>query len=356
MGIVGMANVGKSLTFNLLCKQNVPSDNFPFCTIDPNTAIVKVPDQRFQYLADIFKPQSQIPSTLQITDIAGLVKGASEGHGLGNEFLSHIQEIDGIYQVVRAFEGENILHTEGNMDPLRDLEIISQELIAKDLQIVEKKIGQISTKAQRSGNAELKQQLLVLEKSKNHLQNKRWLRFQQWSDKEIEELNKILLLSTKPVSYLINISKKDYLENNCKFIPEIKQWVTEKGGDSQVIQYSACFEQEIQDKTEFQDKSQIPKIILNGYSLLNMHHFYTVGTDEVRAWTIRKNIVAPKAASAIHTDFEKGFISAEVISYKDFEKLGNQAFDKFAKKMNKQGKDYIVQDGDIIHFKCKIVK
>ncbi|EAR95036.2 GTP-binding protein YchF (macronuclear) [Tetrahymena thermophila SB210] len=356
MGIVGMANVGKSLTFNLLCKQSVPSENFPFCTIDPNTAIVKVPDSRFEYLVKAFKPASQVEAHLQITDIAGLVKGASEGHGLGNEFLSHISEVDGIYQVVRAFEGENILHTEGSMDPVRDLDIISKELIAKDLQFVDKKLGQISTKAARSGNPEMKQQVEVLTKAKDHLINHRWIRFQKWDDKDVEVLNKLLLLTTKPVTYLINLSKKDYLEQNCKFIPSIADWIKEKGGDSQIIQYSGVYEKEIEDKPELLNTSQLKNIILNGYSLLNMCHFFTVGTDEVRAWTIKKNSTAPKAASVIHTDFEKGFISAEVLSYKEFEGFGSNGVEKLKKSFRKEGKDYIVQDGDIVHFKCKIVR
>lgn len=245
------------------------------------------------------------------------------------------------------------------MDPVRDLDIIMKELIAKDLQMVDKKLAANSAKALRSGNPDMKYQIEVLLKTKDHLVNNRWIRFQKWDDKEVEAINKLLLLSTKPLTYLINMSEKDYLESSCKFLPDIKDWIAEKGGDSHVMPYSAVYEKSLEDLPEDQrvgKKTELENIIHNGYSLLNMSHFFTVGTDEVRAWTIRKNSTAPKAASVIHTDFEKGFISAEVVTFKDFEALGANGPDKLKKLLRKEGKEYIVQDGEIVHFKCKIVR
>nr|QES95434.1 GTP-binding protein [Philasterides dicentrarchi] len=350
MGIVGMANVGKSATYNLLSKQSVPSENFPFCTIDPNSSIIKVPDSRFEQLCKIYNPASQICATLQITDIAGLVKGASEGEGLGNEFLSHIKSVDGIYQVVRAFENDKILHTEGVMDPVRDLNIIKGELIAKDIQILDKLVKDNQRKAERSKNPQQVQTLQAMQKAMQFLQEGQWLRFQQWTNSEVTELNKIPLLSTKPITFLINQSKKDYESKSCKFSSGINDWVNEfSSNKSQIIDYSVELEQEL----EGTNSEKITEIITNGYKLLDLSHYFTVGKDEVRCWTIRKNSTAPQAASVIHTDFEKGFVSAEVIHFDEFIQ---HPLEKVQKKFRKEGKEYIVQDGDIIHFKCKISK
>ncbi|CAK83097.1 unnamed protein product (macronuclear) [Paramecium tetraurelia] len=359
MGIVGMANVGKSSTFNMLSKQSVPAENFPFCTIDPNQAVVKVPDPRFDYLCQIFKPKSQVFSTLSIIDIAGLVKGASEGYGLGNEFLAHIQAVDGLYQVVRAFEKEKIVHTEGTMDPIRDLQIISEELMAKDYQFVSKRVDEYSKKikkyeANKNVSVEARdmvEQYKVLQKCDELLKKKQWVRYQKWTDLEQIQLRKIQLLTAKPSIYLINLSKEDHdayvAKKQNKYAKPIEQWVSKNSPDSKIVYYSV----------ENQDQQQLlDQMIIAGYDLLNLIRFFTVGSDEVRSWTIKKNIKAPQAAAAIHSDFEKGFVNAEVMSFDKFKKLGDNALDNYEKKFSKEGKDYIVKDGDIIHFKTKSFK
>lgn len=354
MGIVGMANIGKSTTFNLLTNLNVPAENFPFCTIDPNLAIVPVPDPRFENLCKLYEPNKKVASTLSIIDIAGLVKGASEGHGLGNEFLSHIQSVDGIYHIIRGFSDEKILHTEGEMDAFRDLTIIIEELIAKDLQYLNKRLEELKKKLRNNKDRDLIANYELLSKAKDSLKKKISLKNLKWSNEEIEKLNKHLFLTAKPMMYLINLSSEDYEKIiqkeklNKKFIENIEAWVKKNGG-GQIIPYSAEYEL----KNPKSKHSLIQNIIYSGYKLLNLIHFFTVGSDEVKSWTIRKSMVAEEAAGLIHTDFQKYFVSAEVCSYENLIKYGK---DKISRYTKKEGRNYEIKDGDIINFKVKMRK
>ena len=354
MGIVGMANVGKSTTFNLLTNLNVPAENFPFCTIDPNLSIVPIPDPRFEKLCSIFEPKKRVPATLSIIDIAGLVKGASEGYGLGNEFLSHILSVDGIYHIIRGFDYENIVHTEGAMDPFRDLNIIIQELVAKDLQFLEKRLEEAKKKLRNSKDKDLAATFEVLSKANENLRKKNSLKNVKWTNQEIEKLNKYLFFTAKPMIYLINLSKTEFQKIlkkekiDKKYFENIDTWVKKNGG-GQVIPYSAEWEKENPNSKD----SLIKPIILSGYKLLNFIHFFTVGSDEVRCWTIRDKMIARDAAGMIHTDFQKYFVSAEVCSYADFLKTDPS---KMARSIRKEGKNYVIKDGDIITFKSKAHK
>ena len=354
MGIVGMANVGKSTTFNLLTNLNVPAENYPFCTIDPNLSIVPIPDPRFEHLCTVFSPKKRHPATLSIIDIAGLVKGASEGHGLGNEFLSHIQSVDGIYHVIRGFDYENILHTEGVMDPFRDLNIIIGELIAKDMQYLEKRLEDAKKKSRNSKDKDLAANYEVLSKADASLRKKISLKNVAWTKEEIEKLNKHLFLTAKPMIYLINLSKMEYEKVIKKekiekrYIKDIEDWVKKNGG-GQVIPYSAEYEQQNPNSPH----SLIKNIIYAGYKLLNFIHFFTVGRDEVKCWTIKDKMPANEAAGLIHTDFQKYFVSADVCGYQEFLKIGQ---DRMARGMRKEGKGYIIKDGDIVTFKSKAKK
>jgi len=351
MGIVGMANVGKSTTFNLLTNLNVPAENFPFCTIDPNLSVVPIPDPRFEKLCNIFNPKKKSPATLSIIDIAGLVKGASEGYGLGNEFLAHIQSVDGIFHIIRGFDYENIVHTEGVMDPYRDLNIIIEELTAKDLQYLEKRLEEAKKKIRNSKDKDLIANFEVLSRANENLRKKNSLKNVKWTNQEIEKLNKHLFLTAKPMIYLINLSKMEFEKIlkkekiDKKYLENIENWVKKNGG-GQIIPYSAEYEKENPNSKN----SLIKTIILSGYKLLKFIHFFTVGSDEVRCWTIRDNMVASAAAGLIHTDFQKYFVSAEDCSYEDFIKTGQ---DKISRALKKEGKNYKIKDGDIITFKSK---
>ena len=351
MGIVGMANVGKSTTFNLLTNLQVPAENYPFCTIDPNLSIVQIPDPRFEHLCNVFEPKKRVPATLSIIDIAGLVKGASEGYGLGNEFLSHIQAVDGIYHVIRGFDYENIVHTEGVMDPFRDLNIIIEELIAKDMQLLDKRLEDARKKSRNTKDRDVIANFEVLSKVKDNLKKKISLKNVKWTNQEKERLNKHLFLTTKPMIYLINLSKMEYqqyLKNekiDKKYIQNIEDWVKKNGG-GQVIPYSAEFEQQ----NPSHNASLIKTIVMGGYKLLNFIHFFTVGSDEVRCWTIREKMTASEAGGLIHTDFQRYFVSAEVVHYDDFLKMGPE---RMSRGVKKEGKNYVIRDGDIITFKSK---
>ncbi|CAM9272391.1 unnamed protein product [Chrysoparadoxa australica] len=363
MGIVGMPNVGKSSFFNLLSKMNVAAENYPFCTIDPNVAMVNVPDQRFKWLCSKYKPKSEVPPTMTITDIAGLVKGAAEGAGLGNAFLSHISATDAIYMMLRAFEDADITHVEGDVNPVRDIDIINEELLLKDIELLTNSIERDRKNVERNlGGKEKKMEFASLEKALAYLQETRKpIRFGEWTACDIDALNKQQLLTSKEVVYLVNLSKNHFLRKGNKWLPKITEKVAEIGG-GQIIPFSVEFEVEWLDQelagtlpaykeANPTHRSMMNRILKTGYSALQLVHYFTAGADEVKAWTIKDGWLAPQAAGVIHTDFEKGFICAEVMTYDDLKELGDEEAVKKAGKYRQQGKKYVVQDADVIFFK-----
>ena len=354
MGIVGFPNVGKSSTFNLLSKLDVRAENYPFCTIDPNLAKVPVPDERFDKLCEIFQPKSKVPATLTIYDIAGLVPNAHKGEGLGNAFLSHIQAVDGIFHMVRAFDSEEVVHTEGDVDPIRDLGVISNELVMKDIIAVEKRLLDLNGKITRFNDDASKKEKNILEKVKVLLDNGKWVKDEDWLPNEVDMLNDNLFFTAKPVVYLINISQDNYETKKNKWLPKIKEWV-EKNCPGRIIPFSVEYEQKLASK-EITGASMVEKVIKTGYEVLNLAHFFTAGEDEVKCWTIMKGTKAPRAAGVIHGDFEKGFICAEVMKYNDFIELGTEVAVKNAGKYKQNGREYEVEDGDIIFFKFNTPK
>jgi len=363
MGIVGLPNVGKSTIFNVLTKLSVLAENYPFCTIDPNEARVNVPDERFEWLVQHFKPHSEIPAALTITDIAGLIKGASTGEGLGNAFLSHIRAVDGIYHVCRVFEDDDVTHVEGDVNPVRDLEIIIEELILKDLDAVSKIRDKTDRELKVKKDKQKGIELEVYNKLQAHLEAKKQVRLNEWKAIEIEVINTLQLLTAKPVVYLVNMSQKDYIRRGNKWLAKLKAWVDANGGEPMVpvcgaveTKYLSMSPDEIKSFNEEQKcQSSIPKIISTGYHALQLIHFFTCGTDEVKCWTLRTGAKAPQAAGVIHTDFERGFVCAEVMKYEDYKELGSESAVKSAGKYKQEGRNYEVKDGDIIFFKANTV-
>ncbi|WP_345978106.1 redox-regulated ATPase YchF [Sulfurimonas sp. HSL3-7] len=362
IGLVGLPNVGKSTTFNALTKaQNAEAANYPFCTIEPNKAVVPVPDKRLDELAKIVNPERIQHSTLDFVDIAGLVKGASKGEGLGNKFLSNIRETEVILQIVRCFEDENIVHTEGSIDPIRDIEIIETELILADVEALNNRIERL--KKQAKADKDAKALMEFAQELAEYLADGQLARNYPEADSEMfAKLNQDLrLLTAKEIMYGANVDEDGLLEDN-DFVKAVKAHA--EANNCEVIKLCAKFEEELvgmsdEEAAEFLgemgvEESGLAQIIQKGFDKLGLMSYFTAGVKEVRAWTIRKNTTAPKAAAVIHNDFEKGFIRAEVISYEDFIANGGEAGAKEAGKMRLEGKDYIVQDGDIMHFRFNV--
>ena len=357
IGIVGLPNVGKSTFFNVLTKCQVPSENYPFCTIEPNESRVSLPDSRFDFLCDFHKPVSRMPAFLHITDIAGLVKGAHEGQGLGNAFLSHINPCDAIFHMLRVFEDENVSHVEGDVNPIRDIEIIQEELRMKDCEYLRARFGELQKVVLRGMDKSKKPEHDCLLRVTECLEiEKRAVRFAKWSNAEVEILNQHLFLTSKPQIYLINMSAKHFAKKKNQWLLPIKEYLDLNDPGAHMIPFSA--ENELALLCETQEgasvapqSSSLSKIIKIGYQALNLECFFTCGPDEVRAWTLHKGTRAPQAGGRIHSDFEKGFIMAEVMKYTDFKECGSEAEAKSRGKYLHKGREYVVEDGDIILFR-----
>ena len=360
-GIVGLPNVGKSTLFNCLSDNKAQSENFPFCTIDPNISIINVPDIRLDQLNEIVKPEKLIPTTVKIVDIAGLVKGASKGEGLGNKFLSNIRETDAILHVLRCFDDPNITHVDGRVDPVKDKEIVQYELQLKDLEIVNKRLEKL-TKTLRSGNENSKKEIVVLEKIKNNLENSVINRSDFNVDDYLTYIKPLELITFKPILYVCNVSENDLLDDN-EYVKKVKQFAANE--NAEVVVISAKIESEINELDSSDEKKIFlediglnepgsSKLIRSTYKLLNLHTFFTAGKKEVRAWTVGIGQNAYDAAGQIHSDFQKGFICSEVISYNDYINNGSEIKAKQAGKMRLEGKDYLVEDGDVIYFRFNI--
>lgn len=358
-GIVGLPNVGKSTLFNCVSSGKAQSANFPFCTIEPNIGSTIVPDKRLDVLNELCHPKSLVPATVEIVDIAGLVKGASKGEGLGNQFLANIRETDAILHVLRCFDDPNIVHVEGSVDPVRDKEVIDLELQIKDLETVESRLAKVSKQAKAGGDKTAAKMMELLLRYKDALESGKSCRSVKLENPEDIALSKeLFLLTDKPILYVCNVDEAYAKEGN-KYVDAVREAV--KDEDAEILVISAKIESDIAELETYEERqmfleelgleeSGVVRLIQSAYALLNLQTFFTAGADEVRAWTIHKGDKAPKAAGVIHTDFEKGFIRAEVIKYDDFITLKSEAACRAAGKLGVEGKDYVVQDGDIMHF------
>ena len=357
-GIVGLPNVGKSTLFNCLSNAKAQSANFPFCTIEPNIGVVNVPDTRLSKLEDLVNPERVVPATVEIVDIAGLVKGASKGEGLGNQFLGNIRETDAILHVLRCFDNDNIIHVDGSVDPIRDKETIDMELQLKDLETTEKKLEKVK-RASRTGNKEAHKEEIVLLKIKNKLESGISVRAIEFlEDDYIEFVKPLQFITDKPVMYICNVDENSALQGN-SYVDQVKENVVSE--NAEVLVLAVGTEADINELDDFEERKMFlqdigldepgsAKLIRSAYKLLNLQTYFTAGVKEVRAWTINIGSTAPQSAGVIHTDFEKGFIRAEVINYDDFVNFGSEVKVKEAGKMRVEGKNYTVKDGDIMHF------
>lgn len=360
-GIVGLPNVGKSTLFNCLSNAKAQSANFPFCTIEPNVGTITVPDPRLEILENLVKPERVVPTTMEIVDIAGLVKGASKGEGLGNQFLANIRETDAIIHVLRCFDDGNIIHVDGSVNPVRDKEIIDIELQLKDLESVEKRIVSLA-RMLKSGDKDIVKENELCLRIKQGLEEGKSVRALDFDEKEIEIVEKLQLITSKPVLYLCNVDEGSVKTGN-KYVDMVKEAV--KDEQAQVLVIGAKIEADITELETYDERQMfldelgleepgVNRLIRAAYSLLNLQTYFTCGVKEVRAWTIGKGFTAPKAAAVIHTDFEKGFIRAEVMKYDDFTTLGSENAVKDAGKFKVEGKEYVVEDGDILHFRFNV--
>jgi len=362
LGIVGLPNVGKSTLFNAITKAGAESANYPFCTIDPNIGIVSVPDERLDRLAEIYHPKKVVHTAIEFVDIAGLVKGASKGEGLGNKFLSHIREVDAIIHVVRCFEDSNIVHVDGSIGPARDIETINLELIFADLEMLEKRIDKVKKQA-KSGDKKYYEELEFLEKIQKHLESNQPVRSMDMDDESKKYVEQLFLLTSKPMLYFANVSEEDI--NNPENNPFFKELVSCANKEqAEVMVICARIEEEIaqledDEKNMFLtelglNESGLDRLIKASYKLLGLISFLTAGEPEVRAWTIRKGTKAPQAAGKIHSDFERGFIRAEVVAYDDLIKAGSYNNAKEQGLVRSEGKEYVMKDGDVVLFRFNV--
>lgn len=360
-GIVGLPNVGKSTLFNAITKKNILAANYPFATIDPNIGIVTVPDTRLEYLAEKEMPKRVVPTSYEFVDIAGLVKGASKGEGLGNKFLSNIREVDAICEVVRCFDDKEITHVEGSVDPIRDIDIINLELIFSDLEIVDNRLNKIEKKASTTKDKEAIKEVELLKRIKDALENNIPIRRLSFDEDEEKMLSGFKFLTKKPIIYMANVDENDIINGN-NYVDKVKEYA--KNENAKVVMLSAKVESELSElddesRKEFLkdlglNESGLDKLISATYDLLGLATFFTCGSDECKAWTFKKGMKAPQCAGIIHSDFEKGFIRAEVTSFSDYKKYGGEKGAQENGKMRLEGKEYLMQDGDIVYFRFNV--